>query len=84
MPPPRPTPAAAAPGTTVNAPLAGKIFKLPVSPGQQVAAGDVLVVLEAMKMEAEVCAREAGTVTSVAVAVGDKVASGDPLVTLSA
>jgi oxaloacetate decarboxylase alpha subunit len=74
---------ASAASTTVNAPLAGNIFKILVAPGEQVAAGQVVMVLEAMKMEAEVCARESGTVTAVNVAVGDKVGSGQVLMSLS-
>ena len=69
-------------GKTVNAPLAGNIFKIPVTAGQRVAEGDVVLVLEAMKMETAVCAPVAGTVAAVVVAIGDKVGSGDPLMTL--
>ena len=64
------------------APLAGNIFKVNVKPGDAVAAGDVIIILEAMKMETEVRAPNAGTVGSVAVAEGDKVAVGDTLLTL--
>lgn len=70
-------------GLQVNAPLAGNIFKVPVQAGQQVRAGDVILVLEAMKMETEVRAPQDGNVASVAVAVGDKVGSGDLLLTLN-
>jgi oxaloacetate decarboxylase alpha subunit len=81
-------PAAAAPAApaagsaTVNAPLAGNIFKINVAPGDQVAAGDVVVILEAMKMETEVRAAEGGTVADVLVKTGDSVAVGDALITL--
>lgn len=71
-------------GITINAPLAGNIFKIPVAPGQQVAEGDTLLILEAMKMETAVCAPQAGTVAAVSVAVGDKVGAGAPLLTFSA
>ena len=77
--------AAAAPaggGDPVPAPLAGNIFKIVVSAGQVIQEGDVLLILEAMKMETEVRAAKAGTVGSINVAVGDSVAVGDTLLTL--
>jgi oxaloacetate decarboxylase alpha subunit len=77
-----PTPAASG-GTAVDAPLAGNIFKVNVKEGQSVAAGDVVMILEAMKMETEVRAPSAGTVTSIAVKEGDAVHTGDPLLSLS-
>jgi oxaloacetate decarboxylase alpha subunit len=75
-------PAAATASQTVAAPLAGNIFKLVVQPGQAVQEGQVLIILEAMKMETEIKAPAAGTVQSIAVAVGDSVKVGDPLVAL--
>ncbi|NQY03122.1 MAG: sodium-extruding oxaloacetate decarboxylase subunit alpha [Halieaceae bacterium] len=66
----------------VPAPLAGNIFKVNVSPGDAVQSGDVIVILEAMKMETEVRAPQAGTVGEVAVKVGDAVAVGDTIITL--
>jgi oxaloacetate decarboxylase alpha subunit len=54
-----------------------------VAPGDVVAAGDVVLLLEAMKMETEVCAPHAGTVASVDVKEGDSVAVGDTLITLA-
>jgi oxaloacetate decarboxylase alpha subunit len=66
-------------GDVVPAPLAGNIFKLMVKPGQKVAQGDVVVVMEAMKMETEVRAPHAGTVLSVAVKEGDSVTLKTPL-----
>jgi biotin carboxyl carrier protein len=69
-------------GEEVKASLPGAVFKVVVSEGDTVAEGDVLVVLEAMKMEIEVKAPKAGTVQSVLVAPGDKVVNGSPLVTL--
>jgi len=69
-------------GDPVPAPLAGNIFKIVVSPGQAVQEGDVLIILEAMKMETEVRAAKAGTVGSINVAVGDSVSVGDSLLTL--
>jgi oxaloacetate decarboxylase alpha subunit len=65
------------------APLAGNIFHVNVVVGDQVAAGDVIVVLEAMKMETEVRAQQAGRVAEVMVAVGDKVAVGDPMISVA-
>jgi oxaloacetate decarboxylase alpha subunit len=77
-----PAPAASG-GTVVEAPLAGNIFKVNVTEGQSVAAGDVVMILEAMKMETEVRAASGGTVASIAVKEGDAVHTGDPLLTLS-
>ena len=65
------------------APLAGNIFKVVVSVGQHVQSGDTLVILEAMKMETEVCAHRAGQVTAINVKQGDAVAVGDPLLLLA-
>ncbi|EAQ96989.1 sodium-extruding oxaloacetate decarboxylase subunit alpha [Congregibacter litoralis] len=73
------TPVPAANAEAVNAPLAGNIVSLAVAVGDTVQAGDVVVILEAMKMETEVRAPEQGTVTSVVVAAGDAVAVGDTL-----
>ena len=69
-------------GVPVSAPLAGNIFKVHVTPGEQVNEGDVLIILEAMKMETEVRADRGGTVGHVTVKVGDSVAVGDELLTL--
>ncbi|MBT8056485.1 MAG: sodium-extruding oxaloacetate decarboxylase subunit alpha [Gammaproteobacteria bacterium] len=63
----------------VPAPLAGNIFKVMVRPGQKVAQGDVVVMMEAMKMETEVRAPHGGTVVSVTVKEGDAVSLKDPL-----
>ncbi|WP_181939133.1 biotin/lipoyl-containing protein, partial [Klebsiella pneumoniae] len=81
-----PAAAAAAPagaGTPVTAPLAGTIWKVLASEGQTVAAGEVLLILEAMKMETEIRAAQAGTVRGIAVKAGDAVAVGDTLMTLA-
>jgi oxaloacetate decarboxylase alpha subunit len=82
---PAATPAAAPAGSgePVPAPLAGNIWKVQVAAGQAVQEGDVLVILEAMKMETEVRAARAGTVTSVDVKEGDAVQVGDSLVSLA-
>ncbi|MCB0876248.1 MAG: acetyl/propionyl-CoA carboxylase subunit alpha [Solirubrobacterales bacterium] len=61
------------------APMPGKVIKLAVAAGAEVEAGDVVVVLEAMKMEHELTAPSAGTVSAVAVGEGDQVDAGTPL-----
>ncbi|OOE82970.1 oxaloacetate decarboxylase subunit alpha [Salinivibrio sp. PR6] len=66
----------------VTAPLAGNIFKVMVTPGEHVQEGDVLIILEAMKMETEVRAAHAGTVQDVQVKEGDAVTVGMPLLHL--
>ena len=89
-PAPAPAPVAAAPTaaapaageTAVKSPMPGNIFKVECSVGQTVNAGDVLVVLEAMKMEIEVSAPVDGTVKSVAATVGTAVNTDDLLVTI--
>ncbi|MBV2092676.1 MAG: biotin/lipoyl-binding protein, partial [Candidatus Thiodiazotropha sp. (ex Ctena orbiculata)] len=70
-------------GTEIAAPLSGNIHAIKVSAGQQVAAGDVVMVLEAMKMETEVRANSAGTVSQILVKEGDAVQVGTPLLSLS-
>jgi len=83
-------PAAAAPqpaapagaGTPVKAPLPGTIVDLKVQVGQQVSVGDVVLVLEAMKMQNNIEAEFAGTVTSVSVKPGDTVMEGSVLLTI--
>ena len=77
---PAPTGPAAAAGGPVKAVLAGNIFEVHVAVGQTVAAGDPLLVVEAMKMETVVSAPRSGTVTDVYVAEGDVVSVGDALV----
>ena len=67
----------------VNAPLAGNIFKILARPGQQVADGEVLLILEAMKMETEVRSPRAGLVADIAVKEGDTVELGKKLLDLS-
>ena len=76
-------PAAAAEGTAVESPMPGTILNVNVNAGATVKAGDVLVVLEAMKMENEIKAAADGTVTAVHVRKGDSVESGSPLVTIA-
>ncbi len=81
-PAPAPAPKAAAAAGDITSPLPGTILKVNVSAGQSVKAGDVLMILEAMKMENEIMAPAAGTVTAVHVAQGATVQSGDPLVSM--
>ena len=69
-------------GEAQKAPLAGNIFKVLVQPGQHVEEGQLVVILEAMKMETEIRAFRAGSVGSVNVKVGDTVAVGDSLLTI--
>ena len=89
-PAPAPAPAAApAPKASGNegsvvvaAPMNGKILGVKVDAGKAVKKGEVLLILEAMKMENEIVAPQDGTVASVNVSVGDQVESGDTLATL--
>mgnify|MGYP000503311952 FL=1 len=80
---PQAVPAPATGGTPVTAPMAGNIWKVVATEGQTVAAGDVLFILEAMKMETEVKAAQAGTVRGICVKAGDAVAVGDTVMTLA-
>ena len=80
---PQAAPAPAPGGTPVTAPMAGNIWKVVATEGQTVAAGDVLFILEAMKMETEVKAAQAGTVRGICVKAGDAVAVGDTVITLA-
>jgi len=77
-------PVVAAPtaGEPLLAPLSGNIFKVMVQPGQQVVAGEVVIILEAMKMETEVRAVNGGTVATVSTKEGDAVQVGDLLLTI--
>ena len=91
-PTPAPTPAPAAPAKaasapaggagSVESPMPGKILNINVSEGQQVTQNQVLCILEAMKMENEICAPAAGTVEKIHVAKGDAVDTGKLLFTI--
>lgn len=70
-------------GEPVTAPLAGSIWKVEVATGQQVQEGDVLVILEAMKMETQIVAEKSGTIASVSVKPGDAVKVGDLLLSIA-
>ena len=78
-----PTPPPATDGDPVHAPLAGNVIKIPVSIGQRVAAGDAILILEAMKMETNVSAPKDGSITAIEVREGDAVAVGDTLLTIA-
>ena len=82
-PAPAPAPKAAPAGTggSVTSPMPGNIWKVLVKPGDSVKSGDVLIILEAMKMENEIFASADAVVASVEVKEGDSVGSGDLLVT---
>nr|WP_322940303.1 sodium-extruding oxaloacetate decarboxylase subunit alpha [Pseudomonas sp. s4] len=79
---PAAAPVAAGGGEPQAAPLAGNIFKVLVQPGQVVEEGQLVIILEAMKMETEIRAFKAGTIGAVNVKVGDAVAVGDSLLTI--
>ncbi|MET0065511.1 MAG: sodium-extruding oxaloacetate decarboxylase subunit alpha [Candidatus Thiodiazotropha sp.] len=78
-----PAAAPAAGATNIDAPLSGNIHSIKISVGQAVASGDVIMVLEAMKMETEVRATASGTVAQILVKEGEAVQVGTPLVSLS-
>lgn len=78
-----PAPIPTGSGETITSPMPGNILKINVSAGQAVKAGDVLVVLEAMKMENEIVAPHDGTVSQVITSVGAVVDTGAPLLVLA-
>lgn len=84
---PAPAPKAAAPASagsiTVDAPMPGNILDVKTSVGASVKSGDVLCILEAMKMENDIVAPQDGTVASINVNKGDTVDAGQTLITLS-
>ena len=82
-PAPKAAPAGNAGAVAVKAPMPGTIMKVNVAPGQAVKKGDVLCVLEAMKMENDISAPQDGTVASVNVQKGASVQSEEVLVTLN-
>ena len=76
-------PAGAQGSVAVNAPMPGKILSVKASAGQAVKKGDVIMILEAMKMENEVVAPQDGTIASINVAAGDSVEAGAVLASLN-
>jgi len=74
--------AAPASSESIDAPLAGNVFKILVRNGDSVSEGDVVMILEAMKMETEIRSAYTGTVTDIVVGEGDAVTSGQPLILL--
>jgi biotin carboxyl carrier protein len=76
-------PRPAAKGGVVSSPLPGKVLAVRAQIGQKVKRGDLLLVIEAMKMENEIFAAEAGTVRKLHVSVGQSVETGDPLAELA-
>ncbi len=70
-------------GSQIPAPLAGTIFKINIEKGQIVNSGDVIMVLEAMKMETEVRSPDGGTIIDIHVKEGDAVQTGDPLISIA-
>lgn len=83
------TPAAApaagalAAGEVITSPMPGNILKINIAQGQHVSEGDVLIVLEAMKMENEISATKSGTVAQINVTKGAVVETGTPLVVIA-
>ena len=80
-PTPTPAPAAAGPGV-LPAPMTGTVKEVKVAAGEQVSAGQLVVVMEAMKMDIDVTATAAGTVAEVHASPGDNRAAGQPLLTI--
>ena len=75
-------PSASTSSQSIDAPLAGNVFKVLVRNGDSVSEGDVVMILEAMKMETEIRSAYTGTVTDITVSEGDAVTSGQPLILL--
>ena len=85
---PAPAPAPAAPqgaagSVTVDAPMPGNILDVKVSAGATVKSGDVLIILEAMKMENDIVAPQDGTIATINVSKGDTVDAGATLITMN-
>jgi glutaconyl-CoA/methylmalonyl-CoA decarboxylase subunit gamma len=71
-------------GKTIKSPLPGVILEVKVREGDSIKAGDVLLIMEAMKMENNIVAHSDGTIASLKVGKGDNVLEGDPLVEIGA
>ena len=80
---PAPAPAGTAGSIEITAGAAGKVFKIEASVGQQVKAGDTVIIIEAMKMEIPVVAPQDGTVASINVSAGDAIDAGVVLATMN-
>ena len=78
-----PAAGALAAGEVITSPMPGNILKINVAQGQHVSEGDVLIVLEAMKMENEISATKSGTVAQINVTKGAVVETGTPLVIIA-
>ena len=76
-------PAASGGGTAIKAEMPGKVLRVPVKVGDNVGAGDAVIILEALKMEIPVAAPSAGKITAIEVGVGDQVAAGAVLVRIA-
>ena len=76
-------PAGLAAGEVVKSPMPGNVLKINVIQGQQVKEGEVLLILEAMKMENEIVSTKAGTVAQIVVSKGAVVETGAPLVVIA-
>ena len=81
--PAAPAGGALAAGEVVKSPMPGNVLKINVTPGQKVNEGDVLLILEAMKMENEVVSTKTGTVAQIVVDKGAVVETGSPLVVIA-
>ncbi len=81
--PAAPAGGALAAGEVVKSPMPGNVLKINVTPGQKVNEGDVLLILEAMKMENEVVSTKTGTVAQIVVEKGAVVETGSPLVVVA-
>ena len=81
--PAAPAPAAPAAGETVKSPMPGNILRIEVSQGQHVEEGDVIMILEAMKMENEIVATKSGTIAQIAVSKGAVVETGTVLAVIA-
>jgi acetyl-CoA/propionyl-CoA carboxylase biotin carboxyl carrier protein len=89
--PKRPTRAARVPrarenghgGDALNSPMQGSVWKIPVKAGQQVVEGEVVTIIEAMKMENEITAHKAGVISELPISEGDLVRSGDVLAVIT-
>jgi oxaloacetate decarboxylase alpha subunit len=83
-----PVPAAPTPvapqtsGTSVTSPLPGSVFSLKVAVGDQINKGDVVIIMESMKMETEIHATASGTISSIQVQEGQKISTGDNLLVI--